>query len=77
MRKGDRFLRAGLPIDRLTIAPTPSGVSRAYTALTVDLEVDIVVYDVDIVRDMYLFMLKCGIIFGKNIYWSEDLRYIY
>jgi len=29
MRKGDRFFKAGDPIDRLTIAPTPSGVSRA------------------------------------------------
>jgi hypothetical protein len=42
MRKGDRFLSAGVPIDRLTIAPTPSGVSRAYTALVTVREVDIV-----------------------------------
>jgi hypothetical protein len=76
MRKGDKFLRAGLPIDRLTIAPTPSGVSRAYTALTVDLEVDIVVYDVEIVRDMYLVMLKCVIVFGKNIYRVQEMRYL-
>jgi hypothetical protein len=45
-------------------------------ALMVDLEVDIVVYDVDIVRDMYLFMLKCGIVFGKNINRVQETRYI-
>jgi len=41
MRKGDKFLRAGVPMDRLTVAPTPSGVSWAYTAFVTE-RVDIV-----------------------------------
>jgi hypothetical protein len=73
MRKGDKFLSAGVPIDRLTIAPTPSGVSRAYTALVTDLEVDMVVYDVVIVWDICVFKLRWGIVFGKNMNRSEDV----
>lgn len=33
IKKGDRFRRFGVPIVRRTVAPTPSGVSTAYTFL--------------------------------------------
>jgi len=36
MRNGDRFRSAEEPIDRRTVAPTPSDTSFAYTELTTD-----------------------------------------
>lgn len=40
MRKGERLRNAGVPMDRLTVTPDPSGVSCAYTDLMTDREVD-------------------------------------